>query len=94
MIQNFCFFNKILQLGKSEDADFEYNDIIFKFYSKYTQIKVFLHQTLQQHNFENADFKYDNIFNIFTKFCNYTDLRVADFKNDNMVFKFQPKTAK
>ena len=79
--RNFCFFTKILQFRKFEDASFTQDNSFFKFQSKNTQLKhfwwafflsnlgifVFL-EILQLHKFEGSDFKYVNI-----------------------VFKFQPK---
>ena len=60
-----------MKLYKFECADFKYDNIIFKFQPKDTQIKHFrsqiwaffiLHLTLHQEKFKDADFKCDNIF--------------------------------
>ena len=64
-------FRKILQFHKFEDAYFKYDNSLFKFLPKNTQIRHFwsqiwaffvLRKILQLDKFEGADFKYDNSF--------------------------------
>ena len=63
--------HQTLQQGKFEDADFKYENNIFKFQPKNTEIGHFgpkfknfnfLHEILQQANSSGADFKCDNGF--------------------------------
>ena len=71
--KHFCFyFLRNLKSGKSEGADFKYDNSFFKWQPKNTKIRhfwsqisgfLFLHQTLQQDKFEDADLKHDN--NVF-----------------------------
>ena len=67
----FFIFHEILQQNKFEGADFKYDNIVFKFRPKSTQIRHFLSQilaflffgkTLLIDKFEGVDFKYDNSF--------------------------------
>ena len=70
-IQAFLLFHDILQLDKFQGADFKYDNILFTFQPKNTQLKHFLAQIsvflgflckiLQLNKLEGADFKYDNI---------------------------------
>ena len=70
----FLLFREILQIDKFEDADFKYDNSIFKILSqkypnkaflvKNTQIWafLFLQKILQLGKFEGIDFKYNNSF--------------------------------
>ena len=71
----FKHFLRNLKSGKSEGADFKYDNSFFKWQHKNTKIRhfwsqiygfLFLHQTLQQDKFEGADLKHDNnVFKLF-----------------------------
>ena len=63
--------HQTLQQDKFEDVDFKYDNNIFKFQPKNTEIWhfgpkfknfYFLYKILQPGKFEGADFKYDNGF--------------------------------
>ena len=58
-IQVSLFFPEILQLDKFEGADFKFDNIVFKFQSKATQMKHFVRKFRHLH--------------YFTKFCNQTN---------------------
>ena len=73
LVQNLriFFFTKTLLLEKLEDTDFKYDNSIFKFQPKNTQIRhfwfqihafLFLDKILSLDKFEGADFKYENKF--------------------------------
>ena len=73
----FSFFQKTLQLGQFEGADFKYDKIVFKLQSKNTQIIHFLVPSLGTF--------------IFYKILKLDKFKGADFKYDNIIFKFQSK---
>ena len=60
-IQALFFFHQILQLGKFEGTDFNYDSSIFKYQSKNAQMR-------------HLCFKFRHYFS-FTKFCSQTNLR-------------------
>ena len=80
-------------------TDFKFDNIVFKFQLKNTQIRhfwsqikgiLFLHQTLQQDKFEEAGFKCDNsIFKFEPKYMQIRGIFGPKFKD----FHFAPNFA-
>ena len=76
-IQAFLFFRNILPLDKFDDADFKYDNIVFKFQPQNTQIGHFWSEVRD--------------FCFFVKFCKQKNLRVLILNITIVFLQFFPK---
>ena len=81
------FFCEILQTDKFEGADFKYHNGIFKILAQKYPNKAFLVKNTQIRHFW---FQIQALL-FFREILQSDKFEGADFKYDNIVFKFQPK---